>query len=1027
AILSGHSVGELVAACVAGVFSLADGLKLVAARGRLMGALPPDGAMVALQAAAARVQQAITPYAQVVAIAAVNGPDSVVISGQRAAVQAITEHLAAEGVKSHPLTVSHAFHSPLMEPMLADFAQVAATMAYHPPQLPLIANVTGQLAGAEIATPAYWVRQVRETVRFAEGVATLHAQGIDSFLEIGPQPVLVGLAQQALAHAPTADRPALYLPSLRAQQHDWQQILTSLGRLYERGAAIDWVAFDQDYARRKVALPTYPFQRKRYWLPRVETARQNHQPLPAPNQRAASFSEKGLPIPDGPYQLEIAERGLLDQLYLKPVSRRRPAPDEVEIQVQASGLSFRDILDALGLYPGDAGPLGAECAGSVVAVGADVTQFAVGDAILALTSGSFSRYVTVSTTKVMHNLATLSAVEAATIPAAFLTAYYGLHKLAQIKAGDRVLIHAAAGGVGMAAVQLAKQSGAEIFATASPGKWPALRALGVTRLYNSRTLDFAAQVLADTAGQGIHILLNSLTSPGFIEANLTTLASGGYWLELSKRNVWSSAQIAAVRPDITYTPFDFSEVANQQPLLAQKLFTTVMALFKQGQLKPLPYQAFPIQEAVRAFRTMQQAKQIGKIVLVAPTRELGDSANRPGAVSSLEDPMQTPVANDHAAEEDHQRTNAPSPAQALPSATDLPTLLQWIQQLSQQGTAEINLQIDEIKGLHLRITPKTTDKADGARAMAPTSQAHQPAEPPLPRAPSESALTPPPPKRQLTPLTTLAAQSPNNPVAAPQATKGEQAVAPLPTPAPKIVDVATIVRTLKQLLADILYFEDINQINQRDKLTDQGMDSVTGVEFINKINRAFSLQLKAVLIYDYSTIEDLSTYIAAQLQQTVPALATNGLSQPAPATAEQNGAAPATSNQTEIHEILRRVAKGELTTQAGHAQIEQIKAARQPLPPPLPQGPPDKKAAIFNVLKAYMVEILPQLAEGAIEQTSTFDDLGFDSVEQAEILVKTMESLGLNGARIDFAHAKTIDALAEQLAIKAGQKASIER
>ncbi|MCX6043710.1 MAG: type I polyketide synthase, partial [Chloroflexi bacterium] len=172
AILSGHSVGELVAACVAGVFSLADGLKLVAARGRLMGALPPEGTMVALQAAAARVQQAIAPYTEQVAIAAVNGPDSVVISGQRAAVRAITAHLAAEGVKSHPLTVSHAFHSPLMEPMLADFAQVAATMAYHPPQLPLIANVTGQLAGAEIATPAYWVRQVRETVRFGEGMAT---------------------------------------------------------------------------------------------------------------------------------------------------------------------------------------------------------------------------------------------------------------------------------------------------------------------------------------------------------------------------------------------------------------------------------------------------------------------------------------------------------------------------------------------------------------------------------------------------------------------------------------------------------------------------------------------------------------------------------------------------------------------------------------------------------------------------------------------------------------------------------------
>ncbi|MBU6352383.1 MAG: type I polyketide synthase, partial [Chloroflexi bacterium] len=193
-LLLGHSVGELAAACVAGVFSLEDGLVLVTARGRLMGALPQEGEMVSLLAAESRVREAIAPYADELSIAAVNGPASVVISGSRAAVLAVSESLAAEGVKSQRLTVSHAFHSPLMEPMLEEFRRVAERVTYHTPCLRLVSNVTGQLAGDEIAAPGYWVRHVREVVRFADGVATLHGQGIQIFLEIGPKPVLLGMA-----------------------------------------------------------------------------------------------------------------------------------------------------------------------------------------------------------------------------------------------------------------------------------------------------------------------------------------------------------------------------------------------------------------------------------------------------------------------------------------------------------------------------------------------------------------------------------------------------------------------------------------------------------------------------------------------------------------------------------------------------------------------------------------------------------------------------------------------------------------
>ena len=294
-LLIGHSIGELAAACVAGVFSLEDGLKLVAARGRLMGALPQTGAMIALAASEERVRQAIEPYRQVVSIAAVNGPESVVISGERDAVLAIAAQLAATGVKTRQLTVSHAFHSPLMAPMLGAFRQVAQTITYHQPNLDLVSNLTGKLAGAEVATPDYWVRHVRDTVRFADGIATLRAAGITAFLEIGPKPVLLGMVGQfqdkvtrwqghervlstrgdkvtaSPPHLVTLSPPhPLMLPSLRDGHADWQQLLESLGALYGQGVKIDWHAFDRDgdgpSARRKVSLPTYPFQRQRYWI-----------------------------------------------------------------------------------------------------------------------------------------------------------------------------------------------------------------------------------------------------------------------------------------------------------------------------------------------------------------------------------------------------------------------------------------------------------------------------------------------------------------------------------------------------------------------------------------------------------------------------------------------------------------------------------------------------------------------------------------------------------------------------------------
>ncbi|MBD1926369.1 thioester reductase domain-containing protein [Trichocoleus sp. FACHB-90] len=274
-VVMGHSVGEYVAACVAGVFSLEDGLKLIAERARLMQALPAGGEMVAVFASESKVQAVIQPYIQEVAIAAINGPKSIVISGQAEAVGQAIASLQAEGIKTKKLTVSHAFHSPLMSPMLADFERVAAEIAYSSPKVKLVSNVTGELATDAIATPEYWCRHVLEPVRFAKSMETLYQKGYKVFVEIGPKPILLGMGRYCLPDAETFAS----LPSLRPERSDWQQILQSLAELYVRGVAVDWSGFDQDYPRRRLQLPTYPFQRQRYWVEFSENGHSNEKPL----------------------------------------------------------------------------------------------------------------------------------------------------------------------------------------------------------------------------------------------------------------------------------------------------------------------------------------------------------------------------------------------------------------------------------------------------------------------------------------------------------------------------------------------------------------------------------------------------------------------------------------------------------------------------------------------------------------------------------------------------------------------------
>ena len=320
------------------------------------------------------------------------------------------------------------------------------------------------------------------------------------------------------------------------------------------------------------------------------------------------------------YHLEIPVSGVMDELALVETRRRRPGPHEVEIEVCAASLNFRDVMKSLGIYPMNSDLdmlLGDECSGRIASVGSNVRQFKIGDEVVASGLNCFASHVTTPSLFVMPKPARTSFEQAATIPVAFMTAWYTLHTLGRVRRGDKVLIHAATGGVGLAAIQVAKAAGAEIFATAgSDAKRKYLRKIGIRHVMNSRSTSFATEVRRLTKGRGVDLVLNSLAGDAIVKG-LSILAPGGRFLEIGKRDVYANTAIGLrpLRNNLAMYVVDMAQVMAERPDVVKDLLENIFRSFRSRQFQPLPHKVLPVTDAANAFRLMARAKHIGKIVL----------------------------------------------------------------------------------------------------------------------------------------------------------------------------------------------------------------------------------------------------------------------------------------------------------------------------------------------------------------------------------------------------------------------------
>ena len=492
---------------------------------------------------------------------------------------------------------------------VGEVAAAAGTPAAHHPDLAALAEAVAQ--GAPPPALVLWSPPAPEATEPAAGArSAVHEAlaGVRRFLteERLAAARLVLLTGHAVAVGAEGEAVDATLAPV------WGLIRSAQAEHPERFALLDWDNTPASGRALPAALatiehgtePQLALREGRLYAPRLALARPDALVPPA----------------DGPWRLDAGRGGTLEALRLvaAPELTAPLAPGQVRIAVRSAGLNFRDVLNTLGLLPPGSGPLGAEGAGVVTEVGPGVPHLAPGDRVMGLWPGAIGP-VAVADHRLLAPIPEgWTFAQAASVPAAFLTAYHGLVELGRLQAGETVLVHAAAGGVGMAAVQLARHLGARVLGTASPGKWHWLRSLGLTEaeIASSRDLGFEEHFRRATGGRGADVVLNALSGE-FVDASLRLLAPGGRFVEMGVTDLRDPAEVAAAHPGASYASFVLAEV---KPKRIARMFEALLGLFRDGTLRPLPVTAWDVRRAPEAFSRMREGRHVGKLVLTLPRR-----------------------------------------------------------------------------------------------------------------------------------------------------------------------------------------------------------------------------------------------------------------------------------------------------------------------------------------------------------------------------------------------------------------------